>query len=247
MNLLQRPFAPGLSVLALFAFLFFSLPASAQPPAPAPHTRIWRFNRLDKIGGYPTEVAGHPQIVETRYGKAVHFNGVDEALFVPDHPLAGAATYTWEAIFHPDAGGMQAQRFFHLQEQDPATHADTGNRMLFELRVVDGQWCLDSFASSGKNSRALLNCKLLHPLGRWYRITAVYDGKTLRNYVGDELQGEGPLDLKPQMQGHSSIGVRINKVNWFKGDVLLARMTPRALKPSEFLKMPKEKSGKAGQ
>ncbi|MFP5207433.1 MAG: LamG-like jellyroll fold domain-containing protein [Acidobacteriota bacterium] len=240
MKLLQRLFPLGLSALALIASLLVSVPARAQAPAAALHTQIWRFNRLDRIGGFPTEVVGHPQIIRTPYGKAVHFNGINDALVVPDHPLAGASTYTWEVIFRPDAGGMQAQRFFHLQEQDPVTHADTGNRMLFELRVVDGQWCLDSFASSGKNSRALLNCKLLHPLGRWYRITAVYDGKMLRNYVGGELQGEGSLDFKPQMQGHSSVGVRINKVNWFQGDILMARMTPRALNPGEFLKMPKK-------
>lgn len=210
-----------------------------------PRTQTWRFNRVDRIGGYSTQVLGHPQIIETPYGKAVQFNGVDDGIFVPDHPLAGASTYTWEVIFRPDADGAPAQRFFHLQEQDPATGADTGNRMLFEIRIVDGQWCLDSFASSGASNRTLLNCKLLHPLGQWYRVTAVYDGHMLRNYVGDRLQGEGPLDLKPQLAGHSSVGVRINKVYWFKGAVLTARMTPRALKPSEFLKMPKMRAGHA--
>jgi hypothetical protein len=150
-------------------------------------------------------------------------------------------------IFRPDADGAQAQRFFHLQEQDPATGQDTMNRMLFEIRIVDGQWCLDSFASSGDSNRTLLNCKLLHPLGRWYRVTAVYDGKTLRNYVDGELEGEGPLDLKPQMQGHSSIGVRINKVYWFKGAILMARMVPRALKPEEFLKLPAGLNAQGGK
>ena len=201
----------------------------------------------DRIGGYPAQVLGHPHIVQTPYGKAVEFNGVDDGIFVPDHPLAGASTYTWEVIFRPDPGGAPAQRFFHLQEQDPATGQDTGNRMLFEIRIVDNQWCLDSFASSGANSRALLNCKLLHPLGRWYRVTAVYDGHELRNYVGDRLQGEGPLDLKPQHNGRSSIGVRINKVYWFKGAVLMARFTPHALKPSEFLKMPAKVAGAPSQ
>jgi hypothetical protein len=163
---------------------------------------------------------------------------VDDALFVPVHPLAGASAYTWEVIFRPDADGAEAQRFFHLQEQDPATGADTMNRMLFEIRIVDKQWCLDSFASSGASNRTLLNCKLLHPLGQWYRVTAVYDGKELRNYVDDELQGSGSLDLKPQSAGHSSVGVRINKVFYFKGAVLMARMVPKALPPDEFLKMP---------
>jgi hypothetical protein len=115
--------------------------------------------------------------------------------------------------------------------------------MLFEIRIVDGQWCLDSFASSDASNRTLLNCKLLHPLGKWYRVTAVYDGKTLRNYVGDELEGEGSLDLKPQMPGHTSIGTRINQIFWFKGAILMARMTPRALTPDEFLKIPEELNG----
>jgi Concanavalin A-like lectin/glucanases superfamily len=226
-------FSIAFALMMLFAASF----AAAQS---APQMQIWRFDRLDSIGGYATHVLGHPQLIDTPAGKAIQFNGVDDGIFVDDHPLAGASTYTWEVIFRPDADGAEAQRFFHLQEQDPKTGEDTGNRMLFEIRIVDGQWCLDSFASSGDATQTLLNCNLLHPLGQWYRVTAVYDGKMLRNYVGDELQGEGPLDLRPQMPGRSSIGVRINKVYWFKGAVLQARMTPRVLKPEEFLKMPAE-------
>jgi hypothetical protein len=223
------------------ALFFAALPLQAQTQAPhpqAPQQQTWQFDRLDSIGGYPTHVLGHPQTIDTPAGKAIQFNGVDDGIFVDDHPLAGASTYTWEVIFRPDADGAEAQRFFHLQEQDPATGMDTMNRMLFEIRIVNGQWCLDSFASSGESTRTLLNCKLLHPLGRWYRVTAVYDGKMLRNYVGDEPEGEGPLDLKPQRPGRSSIGVRINQVYWFKGAVLLARMTPWVLKPDEFLQLP---------
>ena len=113
------------------------------------------------------------------------------------------------------------------------------NRMLFEIRIVKGEWCLDSFAYSRMGShRTLLNCDDLHPLGKWYRVTAVYDGKMLRNYVGDEMQGEGELHLMPQGQGHSSIGTRIDRRDYFKGAIFEARFTPRALKPEEFLKMP---------
>jgi hypothetical protein len=132
----------------------------------AAHVVTWRFDRTDMIGGKQTEVIGHPRLIETPGGRAVYFDGADDALIIPEHPLAGASTYTWEVIFRPD-GGAFAQRFFHLQEQDPANGQDTGNRMLFEIRVVNGQWCLDSFASSGANHRTLLNCKLLHPLGKW--------------------------------------------------------------------------------
>jgi hypothetical protein len=183
-------------------------------------------------------VLGHPHVIDSPYGKAVAFNGVDDALFVDVHPLSGASEYTWEVIFKPDADGAPAQRFFHLSEIDPATGKDTNNRMLFEIRIVKGQWCLDSFAFSNGSARTLLNCDDLHPLGQWYRVTAVYDGKMLRNYVGDEMQGEGELHLTPQGAGHSSIGTRIDRRDYFKGAVFEARFTPRALKPEEFLKMP---------
>lgn len=211
-----------------------------------PHAATWRFDRTDVIGGHHAQVLGHPRLVDTPAGKAVEFNGVDDALIIPQHPLAGASTYTWEVVFRPD-GGAFAQRFFHLQEQDPATGKDTGNRMLFEIRVVNGQWCLDSFASSGENHRTLLNCKLLHPLGKWYVVTAVYDGKELRNYVDGQLQGEGSLDLKPQLPGHSSVGMRINHKFFFKGAILMARMTPRALPPGEFLQLPQKLNESSGK
>lgn len=239
-------FQMGPRELGLSASLALSLTA-ALAAAQQPQEQIWRFDRLTTISGHPVHVLGHPQLIKTLAGEALEFNGVDDGLFVDDHPLAGASTYTWEVIFRPDADGAQAQRFFHLQEQDPQTGKDTNNRMLFEIRIVDGQWCLDSFASSGESNRTLLNCKLLHPLGKWYRVTAVYDGKTLRNYVDDQLQGEGPLDLKPQMQGHSSVGVRINQIYWFKGAILMARMVSRALSPQEFLQLPPALNTQSGK
>ena len=236
----------GMRIAAVVGCLLFAgiwnvrgqAPVAAGAARPATQAVTWYFNQTTEIGGHATEVLGHPRVIESPFGKAVEFNGVDDGVFVPVHPLAGASTYTWEVIFRPDANGQAEQRFFHLQEQDPATGKDTMNRMLFEIRIRDGQWCLDSFASSGESNRTLLNCKALHPLGKWYRVTAVYDGKMLRNYVGDELEGEGTLDLKPQFAGRTSVGVRINKVFYFKGAVFMARMIPKALKPEEFLKMP---------
>ena len=199
---------------------------------------VWLFNQTSAIGGYATQVLGHPVVIETPLGKAVQFNGVDDALFVAQHPLTGAETWTWEVIFRPDEDGAAAQRFFHLSVLDPATGKDIDDRLLFEIRIVHGQWCLDSFAMSGAQSKTLLNCDKLHALGKWYRVTAVYDGTTLRNYVGDELQGEGSVRLVPQRPGHSSVGVRINLKDHFKGAIYEARFTRRALTPDEFLKMP---------
>src|SRR5947207_3140208 len=87
-------------------------------------SELWRFDRVDQLGGHPATVSGHPRVIDTPAGKAVEFNGVDDAIFVDTHPLAGAEQFTWEAIFRPD-GGATEQRWFHLQERE------NDNRMLF--------------------------------------------------------------------------------------------------------------------
>jgi hypothetical protein len=208
--------------------------------------QVWRFDQTSSLGGHTTKILGHPQVVETPYGKAIQFNGRDDALFTDVHPLAGAKTWTWEVIFRPDEDGAAEQRFFHLSVLDPATGTDTNDRMLFEIRTMHGEWCLDSFAMAQNQQKTLLNCQKLHPLGKWYRVTAVYDGKMLKNYVGNELQGEGEVHLVPQGAGHSSVGVRINLKDYFKGAIFEARFTQRALAPEDFLKMPEETAGKQG-
>jgi len=209
--------------------------AAALCAAALAQSTTWRFDDPRRIGGHATEVLGDPKVIDTPLGKAILFDGKDDAVFVPAHPLADAATFTWEAIFRPDGGAFE-QRWFHLAEQ--ANGADTGNRMLFEIRVVNGQWYLDSFAATKTGSKALLNREHLHPVGEWYHVASVYDGKTFRNYVNGKLEGSGEVQFAPQGNGRSSIGVRINKVNYFQGAVHLARFTKRALSASEFLKVP---------
>lgn len=203
----------------------------------APASEVWTFDRLENIGGHKTMVLGEPTIIDSPVGKAVEFDGVDDALFVENHPLAGATTFTWEAIFRPD-GGQREQRWFHLSERDPSTGADTDNRMLFEIRVAGDQWFLDSYNQSGTASKALMNKTALHPLGVWHHVASVYDGKEFSNYVNGVREGSAELQLAPHGPGHASVGVRINKVFYFKGAVHLARFTRQALSPAEFLKVP---------
>jgi hypothetical protein len=199
-------------LIALFAFL-------------APSQELWQFDNLQSIGGHKPTVEGHPQVVDG----AIRFNGIDDALFFPVHPLAGAETFTWEVVFRPDPTGKPEQRFFHFQVDG------SDDRMLFEIRIIDGQWCLDTFVKSGDASATLLDRTKLHPLGPWYRAEAVYDGKTLSNYVDGVLQGQAELHAAPQKPGQTSVGVRFNRKDYFKGSVKTARMTPRALPVSAFL------------
>ena len=119
--------AAATAACAALAGAFFLAGADAPPAA-----ETWRLDRVDQVGGHPAKVFGHPLAIDTNIGKAVLFNGVEDALQVDVHPLAGAETFTWEVIFRPDPGGGPEQRFFHLQERDPATGRDTATRMLFE-------------------------------------------------------------------------------------------------------------------
>ena len=210
----------------------------ANPANPA-QPEVWTFDRLDRLGAHKTTVLGSPKVVDTPIGKAIQFDGVDDALFVDVHPLAGAETFTWEVIFRPDGDGAREQRFFHLQEVDPNTKADTQTRLLFETRVSNKQWYLDSFANSPTGSKALMDSTKLHPTDAWYHVAMVYDGKQFRNYVNGRLQVSADVVLQPQGQGRSSAGVRINKRDYFKGAIRESRFTRRALSTQEFLKATK--------
>jgi hypothetical protein len=223
------------SAVVICAVLLICVVGRAQAKKQA----TWRFDDTGSLGGNATKILGHPQVIETPMGRAIAFNGVDDALFAGVHPLAGAETWTWEMIFKPDADGRPEQRVFHLQSIDPATGADVPEeRMLFEIRIVKGEWCLDSFATSGGQRLPLLNCEKRYSFGKWYRVTTVYDGKMLKNYVGDELQGEGEVKLVPQRPGHFSVGVRINLKDYYKGAIFETRFTRSALGVGDFLKMP---------
>ena len=232
---------------ALSLLLLSGASALSGQAQPQPQQTVWTFDRLENIGGIKTTVEGTPKVVDTPVGKAIEFDGVDDAIWIEKHPLAGASTFTFEAIFRPDGGAFE-QRWFHMAERDPKTgllasaeHPTTGQdanaRFLFELRVVEKSWYLDAFVNGPGYNRALIFKDKLHPLGQWYHVAQTFDGKMFRSYVNGELQGEAEVAFKPQGEGATSLGTRINRRNYFKGAIRQARFTPRALTVGEFLKI----------
>ena len=232
---------------ALLCLAAAALPGCAhnRPSADGSAQAInWRFDRVGKVAGLPTRIEGTPVVVATDAGPAVWFDGVDDALFIANHPLAGAGAFTIEAIFRPDGGEFE-QRWLHLAEADPAAPAGVyppvkpnGPRFLFEIRVVPGGWYLDAFAAGPGYSQALMVPEKLHPLRRWHHVAQTYDGRTYRSYVKGVLQAEAPVAFVPQGPGYSSIGTRINRRSYFNGAIHSVRFTKRALPPAAFMKVP---------
>ena len=128
------------------ALLTFAIPALAQ------QSITWRFDNLTRIGNAQVTTIGSPQVIDTPIGKAIHFEGrgnnkpgnpesgnpTGDALLLKAAPLSGDATYTFEVIFRPASQGAPAQRFFHQQD----SHSQS--RRMFEIRIVNHQWCLDT-------------------------------------------------------------------------------------------------------
>ena len=200
-------------------------------------TTVWTFDRLTGIGGHNTTIEGAPKLIDTPAGKAAQFDGANDVIYVDNHPLAGAEAFTIEAVFRPD-GGVFEQRWLHLAEADPVNGDAQSPRTLFEIRVVENAWYLDAFTTGPGYNKTLVVPEKTFPVGRWYAVQQTYDGKIYRSYVNGVLQAEAELDYKPQGAGRTSIGMRINKATPFKGAVLNARFTPRALAVAEFAPLP---------
>ena len=143
-------------------------------------------------------------------------------------PLIGLEQFTIEVIFQPASGGSFEQRFLHFGEIE-------GDRVLLELRANTTDWYFDAFITAGEQKCTLIDPKLLHPLDQWYHAAYVIDNGKLETYVNGKKELEGKVFLSPLKGGRTSIGVRQNKVSWFRGAIYRVRISPAALEPSKFM------------
>ena len=220
-----------MKLLTVSILLFTATVGFGQKATQPKRSVTWNIDNLKKIGGNRVEALGDPKIIETGKGKAIVFDGVDDGIFIKNNPIAGADAFTIEAIFRPDAGGGKEQRWLHIEDTD---NAET--RALLEIRLDGNEWFLDTFIKSGDNRSRLYAENFKHPVGQWFHVALVFDGKEMRHYVNGKLELSGKVTAKPFGKGITSIGVRQNKVYWFKGAVRRARFTNRALSPDQFMK-----------
>jgi hypothetical protein len=191
----------------------------------------WKINNLQKIGKHKTEIFGNPKVVKN----SVEFDGVDDGIFLDTNPIEGFSAFTIEAVFRPDPGGNKEQRWFHIEQNE------LESRVLLETRLVGDEWFLDTFMKSGENRLPLYAENFKHKIGKWYHVALVYDGSEMRHYVNGNLELTGKINFKPMGKGKTSLGVRQNKVYWFKGAISKVRITNKALLPKEFTNENKER------
>jgi hypothetical protein len=190
---------------------------------------LWTLETLSQIGGHVPQVLGAPKLVETPGGPALAFDGRQDGLVIDCHPLAGAGRFTAEMVFRPEPGGEREQRVLHLQE------VGSDSRVLIETRApAEAYWFLDTFVKSGDTSCTLYAETYPHPFGPWYHVALVHDGQLMRHYVSGKLELSGWLAYAPQPAGRTSIGVRLNRVSWFRGLVRAVAFTPLDLSPEAF-------------
>ncbi|MGB7210919.1 MAG: LamG domain-containing protein [Pyrinomonadaceae bacterium] len=192
----------------------------------AAQSTTWKINNLRKINKHQTEILGNPKLIKD----AIEFDGIDDGIFLDTNPIEGFSTFTIEAIFRPDLGGNKEQRWFHIEQNE------LESRVLLETRLVGDEWFLDTFMKSGENRLPLLAENFKHKLGKWYHVALVYDGKVMKHYVDGNLELSGEINFKAMTKGKTSLGVRQNKVYWFKGAIKKVRFTNKALTPNKFMK-----------
>jgi hypothetical protein len=175
-------------------------------------------------------IIGVPQIIDCPYGKAVQFDGQDDAIILDTNLLVNMHQFTIEVIMRPDTSGQREQRFLHFGEV-------RGERVMIETRLTnDDQWYLDTYMKSGQTGQTLADSTKLHPLNQWYHIAFVVNDGKMEAYINGRKELEGQIPFSPFTIGQTSIGVRLNFVNWYKGAIYKLKITSLKLEPALFMK-----------
>jgi hypothetical protein len=58
----------------------------------------------------------------------------------------------------------------------------------------------------------------------------------MRHFVNGKEELKAAVKLEPLKPGKTSLGVRLNRVSWYQGAIRQVRITPRVLRPEEFLR-----------
>ena len=208
----------------IVAFAFFTGATITDPS----QTITWKLQNPKLVGSFQPVILGNPRIIRDAAGISLSFNGINDGLIIPKIPIEGWARFTIEVLFKPAGDGPAAPRFIHFQDT-------AANRGTVEIRITSaGNWYLDTFLKNGKTDEGLtlIDSTKQHAGNQWYWAALVYDGRKMTSYVNAAKELEGDVNFGPMTTGQISLGVRLNKANWFKGHIKEIRFHPAALDPS---------------
>ena len=154
---------------------------------------------------WTVQVSGHPPLI------TLLFVGLAKAGL----PQAGWAAAVCVAVGATAVGTLAAdptdipvaieKNRFDPDEMRVKAGKDTPDSLLQAQRLYVPALQAEYNAITGYN-QALMFAEKLHPIGPWYHVAQVFDGKMYRSYVNGELQGEAAVAFKAQGPGRTSVG-----------------------------------------
>ena len=197
--------------------------ASAQTCAPPPAglVNFWPGDRSanDFIGANHGVLTNGAAFTDSaKVGPAFIFDGVDDYVATPSMNIG--SNFTVELWINPTTAAGYEELI-----GNNASSANFGVLYFVNDRV-------EYWQSGGIKAFTPGNSV---PLNTWTHVALVYDGTTMRHYVDGKEELSGPLTIEPLTAGRTSMGVRMNRVFWFKGAIRKARFTRSALAPKDFM------------
>ncbi len=211
--------------LSVFLFVFSLLVFPARTYYNTGKIIIWKLKDTGSAGNFKAVKLGNPFVKIENGDTSLYFNGINDGLIIPVIPIEGWSKFTIEVLFKPAGEGTPAPRFIHFEDT-------ASNRGTFELRLTrNSQWYLDVFLKNGKTNKGLtlIDSTKLHTVNKWYWAALVYDGKKMYSFINGQKELEGEIDFPAMKEGRISLGMRLNKVNWYKGQISEIRFHPVSL------------------
>ncbi|MEP1445247.1 MAG: LamG domain-containing protein [Paraglaciecola sp.] len=196
-------------------------------------SRLWQFNNLTMIAGNTATIEGKPKVVPISDTQVVQFDGTIDRLQIAGNILTGMQNFTLELLvkpFPPSKNGHEP-RIVHIEDPNNDKH-----RLTLEMRFNEQGWYFDAFLRDGDSYYALIDSTLTHPVNRWANIAITYQDGKFTSFVNGHKELEATLIFSPlPAEARTSVGARMNKVNYFHGQIKLLRATSRALSAGEML------------
>jgi len=225
------------SLIMSIVFTFQLLYSISLIASDTVYYEIWNINNLEIIGGHEVTVFGNPEVVSTKIGDAVKFDGNGDRLIVDFNPLKDAKEFTVELVLKPDACYPDNidPRLVHIQ--DPLD--SDAKRLMLELRIDKNNQCyMDGFLQTDMMKLPLIDETLLHPTEEWHHIAVTYKDKEFTTYFNGIKELRGIVDYSNiiiNTTGKTSLGARLNNIKFYSGLMKTLKVTHTSLDPKDFI------------